>query len=161
ESPFSTYIKTNNALPALEVDGIASLIADRKEAANEIHARLEQLAKEARVLQGQLDQHTRYIDEHKAITSGVRRLPDNALVRIFLATGDHARFSPIAISRVSHQWRKVALDTPLLWTSIGAHIPENPTVLEKAGRQPTLEKVATYLERSGALGLSIGVTADP
>ena len=41
ESPFLAYIKTNDVPSALEVDGIASLIEDRKEAASGIRARLD------------------------------------------------------------------------------------------------------------------------
>lgn len=67
ESPFSNYLTTNHAPSNAEVDGIGALIADRKEAARGISARLESLAKEAQALQDQLKQHTHYIKEHKTL----------------------------------------------------------------------------------------------
>jgi hypothetical protein len=161
ESPFSNYLTTNNAPSDAEVDGIGGLIADRKEAARGISARLESLAKEAQVLRGQLKQHTHYIEEHKTLVSAIRRLPDNALTRIFVACRNHSGFSPIAISHVSRQWRKLALDEPLLWTKIGAYIRARHTSPEGSGGHPTLERVSAFIERSGTLGLSIHASAEP
>jgi hypothetical protein len=161
ESPFSSYFSTNQPPSALDADGIATLIADRAAAASEIRARLERLAKEAQALQGQLDQHNQYIDEHSAIISSFRRLPDYILVRIFLANRGHSRFSPIAISHVSRKWRKLALDTPLMWTTIAAYIRETHSTPEENGDRARLERVSAFIQRSGALGLSIEVTAEP
>lgn len=161
ESPFSNYFSTNKPPSALDADGIVTLIADRGAAASEIRARLEHLAKEAQALQGQLDQHNQYIDEHNAIISSFRRLPDHTLVRIFVANRGHSRFSPIGISHVSRKWRKLALDTPLMWTTIAAYIRETRSAPEENGDRARLERVSAFIQRSGALGLSIEVTAEP
>ncbi|TEB28160.1 hypothetical protein FA13DRAFT_1735788, partial [Coprinellus micaceus] len=155
------YFSTNQPPSALDADGIATLIADRGAAASEIRARLEHLAKEAQALQGQLNQHNQYIDEHNAIISSFRRLPDHTLVQIFLANRGHSKFSPIATSHVSRKWRKLALDTPLMWTTIAAYIWGTRSTPEENSDRGMLERVSAFIQRSGALGLSIEVTAEP
>jgi hypothetical protein len=163
ESPFSSYLNTNHVPSALEADGIAALIADRAEAASEIHARLERLAKEAQVWQGQLDQHIHYIEEHQAIISAFRRLPDSALVRIFLASrgGRVGRLEPaVAISHVCHQWRRLVLGTPRMWTTVGVPLSGyTPAAMSKSEEidEATLDRVSAYIERSGELRLSVWI----
>jgi len=57
----------------------------------------------------------------------------------------------ILVSHVCKHWRTVALETPSLWTTIDVSCDE----------RPPYERVATYLERSKSLPLSIRIDCEP
>ncbi|KAJ7115290.1 hypothetical protein C8R44DRAFT_855321 [Mycena epipterygia] len=132
---------------------------------------VEELTEEIAHLQAIVDQLTHkrdglaeFIDSHLALVACARRVPHDILGEIFMASlpSEHAvmhrRESPLLLSHVCSDWRSLALSMPHLWSSL--HIagpPRNPWL--------TLGKIKeglkSWLDRSGALPLSISYVWDP
>ncbi|KAF5353494.1 hypothetical protein D9756_008020 [Leucocoprinus leucothites] len=106
-----------------------------------------------------------FVKAHRALLAPVRSLHPDILQEIFyhcLPTAHNTLMSnkeaPIVLGLVCRQWREIAYSTPRLWTSI--HIIASPSAhslhpLDVARR----EAIASWLSRSGALPLSISVSA--
>ncbi|KAF7297207.1 F-box domain-containing protein [Mycena indigotica] len=98
-----------------------------------------------------------YIDDHLALSSASRQLPDNVLRCIFRYTmpvSRNASFSmdegPYLLCRVSKLWRAIAMETPALWSSIHIIIPPGNDSFERV-----LQTLTLWIERSRTHPLSI------
>ncbi|KAL0568736.1 hypothetical protein V5O48_013245 [Marasmius crinis-equi] len=128
----------------------------------------EKLAK----LQARSDQLELLIDQHRALTSPMRRMPNDILREIFvrclpidaLPARDLLE-APLLLTTICRLWREVAITTPTLWNSIDIQLP---TVLRHELLDDTFEGLVErrfegtrlWLERSGSLPLSIFFTAN-
>ncbi|KAJ7842731.1 hypothetical protein B0H14DRAFT_2780339 [Mycena olivaceomarginata] len=135
-SPFQDILHTNAVPTDAECDSIHALLrGPRKEVvASQKRAKLEE-----------------FIDAHLALVSPFRRLPDDIVRAIFLATLPLTRNWPLLLGRVCRSWRALALTTPRLWASMHIVVPD-PSQLELL-----TQKVAVWLDRSGAVPLDISL----
>jgi hypothetical protein len=148
-SPFSLYLNTNYVPSDSEVTFLKRLIQHRESAvaslAKEIEEAKETLitqideAKSALVAlerQFAIDRH--FIEEHTMLLSPIRRIPQDVLTLLFhtlVETVERPGFPqlwtlcppavrpPVIISQVCIGWRRLALQTPTLWTHIHCPIP--------------------------------------
>ncbi|KAJ7452899.1 hypothetical protein FB451DRAFT_1050704, partial [Mycena latifolia] len=117
---------------------------DKLQETTEEIARLEALLEQ---LTRQRDELAEYIDSHLALVAPARRLPEDILREIFIATlpldrhpGMSPRASPLLISRICNDWRTLALSMPRLWASL--HIDAS----ELSPRSPRLKECNEGLE---------------
>ncbi|KDR81190.1 hypothetical protein GALMADRAFT_116222 [Galerina marginata CBS 339.88] len=175
--PFASRLKSNYIPSEEEVVEIEALLkAPAKE--------LEDMAAEIDRLQAELDaQKKKHGNLQKqfttcsALVSVPRRLPDDILREMFLRclpTKNNALMdrdtAPLIFTRICNHWRRVALSTPLLWSTI--HIPvtreemprrmaqtwpkvvftEEEAIARAVGRAGFISR---WLQRSGAAPLRI------
>ncbi|KAJ7429191.1 hypothetical protein FB451DRAFT_1331066 [Mycena latifolia] len=101
------------------------------------------------------------IDDHRALTSPIRRIPRDVLLEIFfscLPTEHNALIdpteAPMLLGLVCSRWRSLAYSTPMIWSSL--HIPS----LSYRGAPSTMalkldNMVKAWLDRSAPCPLSI------
>ncbi|KAE9388040.1 hypothetical protein BT96DRAFT_740767, partial [Gymnopus androsaceus JB14] len=132
---------------------------------------LSRLDSEIARLQGILDglsssraQIKQYIDAHQSLMSPVRQIPSETLSEIFvwcLPSVDSDTYSvrsldeaPLLLTTICRDWRRVAIQTPLLWTSLHIHHALNITA-EVFDRRT--KGINLWLERSASLPISISL----
>ncbi|KAJ6523499.1 hypothetical protein DFH09DRAFT_1286614 [Mycena vulgaris] len=156
-SPFAEKLNTNYVPSDVEIDEIyALLVAPLGELArldtqiDEAQAFLDELRVKRQFLKVEIDSHT-------ALTSSVRRLPQEMLQEIFLAcvptqggplSAVAAREAPLLLGFVCRYWRSVAHSMPLLWSSF--HIQWG---MGRAGGR----ELDAWLTRAGTCPLSISL----
>ncbi|KAJ6594653.1 hypothetical protein B0H19DRAFT_916822, partial [Mycena capillaripes] len=152
ESPFTLRLNTNYVPSDEEITLIrANLVSHSQEL-----ARIDEFIRE---LSEKREKIRSYIDSHKALISYPRRLPPDIVREIFIAclpTTINAVLSvqeaPLALCRICSAWRRIALSSPRLWTSI--HLPIDFILNKKEQR---LSAVARWLQLSGACPISFSV----
>ncbi|KAJ7253515.1 hypothetical protein C8J57DRAFT_1473838 [Mycena rebaudengoi] len=158
ESPFKHMLNTNIIPNDAECQQIRDFLVDpRKEAAH----LAEQIARMQKVLEDlarKRDDLTEFIVAHLALVSPARRLPDDVVREIFVASlpkdrncAISAKDSPLLLCTICQSWRNLALSTPRMWASIHIVAPSNDKIERMA------QTVYTWLDRSGALPLSISL----
>ncbi|KAJ7640669.1 hypothetical protein DFH06DRAFT_1334393 [Mycena polygramma] len=158
DSPFHDILHTNAVPSDAECDSIRKLLEDPQNelalVAEEI-SRLQSLIDDAAHKRRRLQQ---FIDAHLALVSPMRRLPDDILRGVFVATLPATRNptissdeGPLLLCRVCKSWRAVALTTPRLWAALHIVVPR-PSRLARL-----MELVTTWLERSGTVPLEISM----
>lgn len=82
-------------------------------------------------MKGDIDDLVQHIDQHRALTSPIRRIPQEILQEIFihcLPTNRNAimsaREAPLTLGRVCSSWRSISISTPRLWTTVHVPIPD-------------------------------------
>ncbi|KAJ7435747.1 hypothetical protein B0H11DRAFT_2113009 [Mycena galericulata] len=135
--------------PIVELEKTTQEIAHLK-------AKLEQLASKQVEL-------TEFIDAHLALVSGARRLPDDILREIFIASSDGNAIispaeAPMLITHICSEWRSLALSMPRLWASLDIKVLRR---FRRSGTATNREDaVNCWLARSGDLPLSISYEAN-
>ncbi|KAJ7679337.1 hypothetical protein DFH06DRAFT_1415430 [Mycena polygramma] len=185
ESPFDTILHTN-AVPAdpqrirdfLEgpqqdllslADEIKKLIVERESAQRRKGAskkvverrqqELQDLDMQIKKLTVRRDTLTNFVNDHIALLSPARALPEDIVREIFVASlpGSHNRIasgkkSPLLLLQIFQAWKDIALQHPRLWDAIAIHISSSS---EAAVKQA--EIVEQWLARSKRLPLSISM----
>ncbi|KAJ7622431.1 hypothetical protein FB45DRAFT_838530 [Roridomyces roridus] len=160
QSPFKISLYTNDVLSDAECGRVRDFLAGPQVEA-------EVLTQEIIRLQAQLDDLTatrnqlnEFIHSHLALVSPVRRLPDDILREIFIASlpskGNatlRASDTPILLCHVTRRWRNLALSTPRLWATL--HIIGLPVMQDNTRVDRMNDAANAWLSRSGALPLSI------
>ncbi|KAJ3508340.1 hypothetical protein NMY22_g16646 [Coprinellus aureogranulatus] len=180
-SPFAHRLKTTTSPRPKEAHEIATLVEARLKLVEEVKAKLDKLEVEYEGLLEQLNEHNEFVDDHKALLSPFRQIPDDILVLIFLAARRHSSFASVTISHVCRLWRDLAFRTPDLWSEI-AFSPKQHPIFEsisvglwenmpaqarkayqdsaaqwKDQSKKLLDRVSTYISRSGTQPLSVSV----
>lgn len=104
------------------------------------------------------DRLQQFIDIHLALLSPVRRLPDDVVREVFIATLPSSRNpaissdeGPLLLCGICNSWRAVALTTPRQWASIHIVIPAASKL------EALVNLVSTWFERSGTVPLEISM----
>ncbi|KAJ6562556.1 hypothetical protein B0H19DRAFT_1375604 [Mycena capillaripes] len=157
-SPFNNILYTNTVPSDAECDNIRNFLeAPQKELADvtEEIDRLQSLIDEAARKRERL-QH--FIDAHLALVSPVRRLPDDVVRDVFVATLPSGRNptiisdeGPLLLCRICKSWRTVALTTPRLWASLHIVVPTSSKL------KHLVDLVINWLKRSGTVPLEISM----
>ncbi|KAJ7622061.1 hypothetical protein FB45DRAFT_798197 [Roridomyces roridus] len=157
-SPFHPLLRTNIVPSGRERHQIRDLL-------DESQVEVDKLTQEITELQSLLDTASKrradlqdFMEEHTALLSPARRLPDDIVRVIFLASLPETRNSalvseesPLLVSQICSAWRNIALSTPRLWAAIYIVVPGEA----KLGQ--LTEQVGLWLTRSGAVPLSISL----
>ncbi|RXW14289.1 hypothetical protein EST38_g11567 [Candolleomyces aberdarensis] len=129
-SPFAQHLHTNYVPSNSELTHLWSLVDERQKLVDALDREIEELAKCR-------DQQAKFVKEHSALLSPIRRVPNDILSLIFLAclphnssrerlTGLSAAHPALVVSHVCQRWRQLSFNTPLLWSIIDIHIPRLP-----------------------------------
>ncbi|KAK7001472.1 hypothetical protein R3P38DRAFT_3049321 [Favolaschia claudopus] len=147
-SPFHQHLHTNYIPTDAEIGAIrAHLLPHEAEL-----ARLDALIRD---LSSQRDRVKRYVASHQALISHPRRLPQDIIEEIFLAslpTQHNAAMTasepPLLLGRICSRWRSIAFSLPGLWNTL--HISAD--LVDREG-MPTA--ITDWLTRASVLPLAI------
>ncbi|RDB27466.1 hypothetical protein Hypma_004095 [Hypsizygus marmoreus] len=138
ESRYRHLLSTNDEPPDLEVAEIRKIIAQRQSNLSKLEMRIAELQEMLQPLTAQHRREENILAHFCAVVAPVRRLPRDILIEIFLYTRNWRRAegflgerefmstpvgplptpSPLVITHVCSQWRRVALSMPVLWATI-------------------------------------------
>ncbi|KAJ7253541.1 hypothetical protein C8J57DRAFT_1187214 [Mycena rebaudengoi] len=158
ESPFRHMLNTNIIPDDAECQQIRDFLVDPCKEAAHLAEQIARMQKALEELTRKRDDLTEFIDAHLALVSPARRLPDDVVREIFVASlpanrncAISAQESPLLLCTICQSWRSFALSTPRIWTSIHIVSPSN----NKTERM--INTVHAWLARSGVLPLSISL----
>ncbi|KDQ56372.1 hypothetical protein JAAARDRAFT_158434, partial [Jaapia argillacea MUCL 33604] len=131
----------------------------------DLPSEVSRVERDVSALDAQIEKLTRKRDDSlinlrdmKSLLSPVRRVPPDVLSSIFIECVGQDKYvdpwrNPVSLllARICHHWRRVALSTPLLWSSILVHACEVPAYHSI----PYIALINLFLERSGAVPLSL------
>ncbi|KAJ7508757.1 hypothetical protein B0H11DRAFT_1962472 [Mycena galericulata] len=151
DSPFKGILHTN----AVPTDPDCEIIRDFLENPRQ---KLTELTEEITRLQSLQDELNHFIDAHLALVSPARRLPDDVVRAIFMASLPSTRNCalsgdepPLLLCQISSAWRSIALATPRLWASIHIVVPDQSRV------ERLTDRVTAWLARSRAVPLDVSL----
>ncbi|KAJ7509109.1 hypothetical protein B0H11DRAFT_1703386 [Mycena galericulata] len=131
DSPFKGILHTNAVPTDPECEAIRNFLKNPRRKLAELTeeiTRLQSLVDEA---VRQRDELNHFIDAHLALVSPARRLPDDIVRAIFMASLPSTRNCalsgdepPLLLCQISSSWRSIALATPRLWASIHIVVPD-------------------------------------
>ncbi|KAJ7862754.1 hypothetical protein B0H14DRAFT_3610766 [Mycena olivaceomarginata] len=175
ETPYKDYLYTNFVPSDDECSRIRDLVGLATEELGKTREGLEKTRDDS---QESLDRTARkrdqlqeLIDSHLALVSGARRLPHDVLGEIFMAclapntySSMKATESPLALSQICSDWRRLAISMRRLWASLS--IQRNFRKFSATNSQhkrnmvgATMEKVTAWLTRSRNFPLSISFSS--
>ncbi|KAJ7253523.1 hypothetical protein C8J57DRAFT_1473844 [Mycena rebaudengoi] len=153
-------LNTNNIPDDAKCQQIRDFLVDPRKEATHLAEQIARMQKVLEELTRKRDDLTEFVDAHMALVSPARRLPDDVVREIFVASlpanrncAISAQESPLLLCTICQSWRSLALSTPRIWASIHIVAPSS----EKTERM--INTVHAWLARSGALPLSISLTA--
>ncbi|KAF6757090.1 hypothetical protein DFP72DRAFT_1168388 [Ephemerocybe angulata] len=172
-SSFLACLGTNYAPTDEEVIVLKDLISERERLALRLNARIDELRAELLTVMDIRSQHLQFIEGHRAILSPIRRVPDDILLAIFLASLSDidAMPRPVRLSRehpsvvashVCRRWRDLAIGTPRLWSTFNIHIPRIPASNEtmliwRVNIEAYHSMLSAWISRSRDAPLCIGM----
>ncbi|EAU83385.2 hypothetical protein CC1G_09079 [Coprinopsis cinerea okayama7 len=151
-SPFHQFFDTNYTPSDLEISEIRFLVQNVK----------TQLA----LLDNYREQLSHYIDKHAALASPIRRIPDDILREIFIASLPRTpTFSstepPHTLGWVCRRWREVALSTQRLWSTVYVSMPcESNPAADRLARL-RCSALQTWIERSNPIPIRLWLVDYP
>ncbi|KAJ7153644.1 hypothetical protein C8R46DRAFT_1119459 [Mycena filopes] len=156
-TPFQNILRTNVVPSEEDCQRIHQLLAGSRQEVLKLSNEIQRLQTLITGLAQKRDELNAFIDDHVALVSPARRLPDDVVAEVFRATlpSHHNSImskeeSPLLLCQVSQAWRALAVSTPRLWTSM--HVVAPPTASRLHQLNNTVE---LWLSRSGILPLSI------
>ncbi|KAF6748321.1 hypothetical protein DFP72DRAFT_917033 [Ephemerocybe angulata] len=167
-SPFTSILKTNHVPSDLERKAIEQFLEGPELESSNLSAEIDRYEAIIQALRTKRDLLRPIIDDHRAILSPARRLPDDILREVFVRCLPHkhnatmyAGDAPVLLCHVCSRWRKLALATPTLWSSL--HVSTFVDDYDLAGEGSDVEemlnerdeRVKNWIARSGALPLSL------
>ncbi|KAJ7596113.1 hypothetical protein C8J56DRAFT_1022507 [Mycena floridula] len=150
-SPFQSVLGSNYAPDEAELGHIRALtLAPLLE--------IEKLNLEIQRLQKARDELQSFAEAHQALLSPIRRISPELLQQIFIACLPtahnavmHKSQAPMLLTQVSSGWRRIALGTVELWSSIHSVVPQD---LKSAQFNMNLRNaIRDWIDRSGVLPL--------
>ncbi|KAF7331285.1 F-box domain-containing protein [Mycena kentingensis (nom. inval.)] len=160
ESPVSSLLRTNSVPSTPQQAAIRDFLSSCQPELARLEEEVSRLQDLLSVATAARDAHKALMDDHQALLSPVRRVPDDILRAIFVATLHPTRDTalsgdegPLLVAQICKFWREIALTTPRLWASMHLSIPGDDSQLRSA----MIEVVATWLKRSGAVPLSFTI----
>ena len=132
-SPFRHLLGTNHAASEREIHQLKNIISELIPRLTPYQDKMKHAGAVFRKAQRQYSELLHIIKEHLALMAPIRRIPVDVIRKIFLsclpqehnAIVDVAE-CPFVLTHVCSSWRRIALDTTALWTSIHIPIPMMP-----------------------------------
>ncbi|KAJ6583959.1 hypothetical protein DFH09DRAFT_1028804 [Mycena vulgaris] len=157
-SPFAAKLLTNYAPSDEEVCEIRALLVEPVDELARIDAQIDETEAALAQLRVKRQGLQAEIDSYRALTSVVRRVPQDILQEIFLCclerhwtTSVGTRRAPLLLGFICSYWRSVAHNMPSLWS--GLHARWGMT----AGHFSQPEHIDAWLSRAGSCPLSISI----
>jgi hypothetical protein len=132
-SPFANRLGTNYVPSDSEVVHIRDLLTEPRAQVDEVDKEINRITQRLERLRNERQAYQKYIDDHEAVLSPIRRVPLEILQCIFvrcLPTKHNgvmsSRQAPILLTHVCRDWRAAALKMPRLWASLHIPIPHRP-----------------------------------
>ncbi|KAJ7129083.1 hypothetical protein C8R46DRAFT_682954 [Mycena filopes] len=162
DSPFASVLDTNFVPSEAECGQIRDFIQPSQEEAAALTSEITRLTDLLNERTLRRDMLNKSVDSHLALVTPARRLPEDIIREIFLACivplpwrwhhpGMSTKKAPLLLCQICSTWRRVALSTPRLWSSLHINVLGNSKMAELASA------ATTWLSRSGILPLSISV----
>ncbi|KAJ7063961.1 hypothetical protein C8F01DRAFT_954719, partial [Mycena amicta] len=130
EHPFVELFRANTAPTDAQADQIRHAITASSPELEELEEEVTRLQELLLTAKKRRDVKREFIEQHRTILAPVRRLTDDILRVIFLATLSSHRDTaicadegPLLVAQICRLWRDVALSTPRLWASIHIALP--------------------------------------
>lgn len=170
QTPFAGKLHTNYVPQGPEVDEIHQVIAEPLKEISQLNEKILRLQATINDLSRRRDELSKFVEDHRVLLSGVRRLPEELIQQIFLhclPTKRNAVMSsdeaPVLLGRICKSWRQISSSFPQLWSSLHIPIPDAPFLKEQGLTKlyQRAEIVKAWLERSGCCPLSLSVTFGP
>jgi F-box-like len=170
QTPFADKLYTNYIALGPEIKQIHQIIAKPLDDILQLNEKIVHFQAIIDDLSRERDKLSKFVEDHRALLSGARRLPHELVQQIFfdcLPTDRNSVMSsdeaPVLLGRICKLWRQISLSTPQLWSSL--HVPAlNPTFLVKHGRGKLLQRaeaVKGWLGLSGSCPLSLSFVFQP
>ncbi|KAF7374267.1 F-box domain-containing protein [Mycena sanguinolenta] len=137
ESPFSRLLCTNTAPSDAECEAIRQFLSMLKKEFVTVTAEIAQMQTLLADMANQSERLREAIEAHQALVSLVRNPVMNS------------QEAPLLLAHVCSGWRKIALATPQLWSSLHVVVPNSVRLWSMCSA------VDVWLARSGTLPLSI------
>ncbi|RDB16566.1 hypothetical protein Hypma_002931 [Hypsizygus marmoreus] len=163
ESRFRHLLSGNHEPQSREIEEVRNIVKRRESILKQTDAQLLELLKTAMSLWERRVRDDSLLSRFHCILSPMRRLPRELLIEIFLLTrdwlseeggftpipvGPYSKPSPLVITHVCSDWRKVALSMPALWATIrSSHEKYDPSVPDSGPLYD--ERLQTWLIRTG------------
>ncbi|KAL0070409.1 hypothetical protein AAF712_002240 [Marasmius tenuissimus] len=169
-SPFLHLLSSNQFISSTERAQIRDTLDDVEGSISRVEDAIRSLETNLNQLRRKQHKLNTYAQEHKALLSPARRLVPEIWSEIFLwclpqhtlehhmsrrsvsgapVTDTSFDDAPLLMTRVCSSWRQIALSTPRLWSNI------TYTVCRPSAFKHQLQKLETWLSRSGATPLSV------
>jgi hypothetical protein len=144
DSPFSSVLDTNYVPSDDKVTAIKEMVPPWT-------AVLKELDEQMRALAEERDRQAKFIDEHNALITPVRRLHTDILSYIFISYLDLCRWRSsyrgrqhpsVLLTHVCRRWREIGLSNPLLWSTIRIRYPNSPLYFNETGPPAVADRLA-------------------
>lgn len=164
-SPFLARLNSNYAAEEDNMPQLDSIIIQSTIELESIRIEMERTRQLYMELSGQHERLLNYMEAHRALLSPARRLPVEVLQEIFHHCSldklegslvDH-RQAPVLLTHICSSWRRVAIATPSLWSSI--HIVSPRHKLEAQGQTQNMQTI--YKRTLRAITSSCPALASP
>ena len=171
--PLENRLDTNYAPSDEELQKIPRILVEHQARLARMNGEIERVQATLDEFKCQREELVQLIDQYHALTSPIRRIPQENLQEIFincLAADRPAvmsgREAPLLIGRVCSSWRSISQSTPELWTSVHVSLPcktftasetSNTDYLVESNYMAALRTAALqeWLQRSGSLPVDI------
>ncbi|RDB27461.1 hypothetical protein Hypma_004100 [Hypsizygus marmoreus] len=166
ESRYNHLLLSNNEPSDFEIVEIHKIIAHRKSNLSKLEGRIAEVQDMLHKLIESRSREEQRLSLFRAIVSPIRRIPQDVLVEIFLLTRDWWEGisvlnefksrpvgplptpSPLVITHVCSEWRRVALSTPMLWAKIKVGYEAYVSPMPNCSPDNN-ERLRTWLARTG------------
>ena len=168
ESPFADRLYTNYVPLDPEIEELRRLIAGPLAEISRFDEKIAHLQSMIDDLRRERQVFATFVDAHRALLSGTRRLPQELLQEIFtycLPSNRTERSSttseaPMLLGRICSSWRRIVMSTPQLWSSIHVDVSEPPSLVLRTSKSwasvvQRVRMVQRSMELSGTCSLSI------
>ncbi|KJA21541.1 hypothetical protein HYPSUDRAFT_41912 [Hypholoma sublateritium FD-334 SS-4] len=167
DSPFASYLRTNYSATQEETVKLTEFLVGPISKLNELQ---DEIARVKAYYNSLVEKHMElslYIERHQTLMAPVRRLSVDVIQEIFihcLPTTHNAvisaKESPILLTCICSSWRRIALSTAALWTSIHIPIPQTSNedsqlVVAMTTAKSRAKAIKVWLARSGDCVLNI------
>ncbi|KAJ7434648.1 hypothetical protein B0H11DRAFT_1832644 [Mycena galericulata] len=160
DSLFQSMLYTNTVPSDAESKRIQDILASSRKEAASVAEEIVRMQNLLEPLLRKRDALNEFIDAHMSLVSPARRLPPDIVRAIFIASLPFTRNcvmsgrdSPLLLCQICSAWRKLALSTPQLWSSLHIVVPRQSRI------DDLVEMVTVWLSRSGVIPLSLSVCA--
>ncbi|KAF9058574.1 hypothetical protein BDP27DRAFT_1193265, partial [Rhodocollybia butyracea] len=162
-SPFASILGTNHVPSSAELDQLKDLLVEPQDELKRVQSEISYLQSLLDGLLEEKDEVETYIEAHRTLMSPIRWIPSETLGEIFVhcLPPDLYPFAlrdlnqaPLLMTTICQHWRRVAIDTPLLWNALHIHLPPH---LSKEVASRRTAGVTLWLERSTALPISLSL----
>ena len=124
------HLNTNYVPSDTERREIFRILEEPQARLAKINDEIERMQATLEEMKRQRDELSQHIDQYRALTSPLRRLPQEILLEIFVhcLPKDHNAFMsshevPLLFGRICSSWRSISLSAPQLWTTIHVPVP--------------------------------------